>query len=419
MLSKLKPFYDFYTPKGYLLLGVHFWNFIDMKFARKAQRKLSFLRVFTLAFAAFIVNTTEFIPIALLSDIAQSFQMDASTTGIMITVYAWMVFLLSLPLMLLTANVERKRLLVILFIIFTISHILSVMAWNFWILLISRVFIAVTHAIFWSITASLVIRIAPKDKKKQALGLLALGSSLAMILGLPIGRMIGQALGWRATFGVIGIIAFMVLIMAWRILPFLPSKNAGSIRSLPILFKRPMLIGIYFLLVLIVAGHFTAYSYIEPFMVQISAISPETATFILLVFGLAGVVASFLFGKLYGKAPNKFILAGISIILLSQLSLLLFSGSQAAMFALVFVWGIGITAISIALQMRVLELAPDATDVATAIFSGTYNLGIGAGALFGGIAIKQFGLAQIGFSGAGLVLVAVIWFIFMRFKYKP
>ncbi|MFA9487551.1 MULTISPECIES: sugar transporter [unclassified Mannheimia] len=389
-----------------------------MKLARKAQRRLSFLRVFTLAFAAFIVITTEFIPIALLSDIAQSFQMETSSTGIMITVYAWVVFGLSLPLMLLTAKMERKRLLIILFIVFTLSHILSVVAWNFWVLLISRTIIAVSHAIFWSITASLVIRVAPKDKKRQALAMLALGSSLAMILGLPLGRMIGQALGWRATFSVIGIIAFIVLLMLWRLLPYLPSKNAGSIKSLPILFKRPLLVGIFLLVMLIVSGHFTAYSYVEPFMVQISAISPKTTTLILLVFGLAGITASFLFGKLYGKAPNKFILAGIGIIMLSQFCLLLLSGSTIAMFALAFIWGIGITGMSIALQMKVLELAPDATDVAAAIFSGTYNLGIGTGALLGGITINQLGLANIGFIGGGLAFIAILWFIFITLKYR-
>ncbi|MEG9475715.1 sugar transporter [Mannheimia indoligenes] len=389
-----------------------------MKRARKAQRKLSFLRVFSLAFAAFIVITTEFIPIALLSDIAASFQMETSSTGIMITVYAWVVFGLSLPLMLLTAKMERKKLLILLFILFTLSHILSVIAWNFWVLLISRIIIAVSHAIFWSITASLVIRVAPKDKKRQALGMLALGSPLAMILGLPLGRMIGQALGWRATFSIIGVIAFIVVIMLWRLLPYLPSKNAGSMKSLPILFKRPFLVGIFLLVILIVSGHFTAYSYIEPFMVQISAISPKTTTLILLVFGLAGITASFLFGKLYGKAPNKFILGGIGIIMLSQLSLLLLSGSTMAMFALAFVWGIGITGMSIALQMKVLELAPDATDVAAAIFSGTYNLGIGAGALLGGITINQLGLPNIGFVGGGLAFIAILWFIFITLRYR-
>lgn len=389
-----------------------------MKRARKAQRKLSFLRVFTLAFAAFIVITTEFIPIALLSDIAASFQMETSSTGIMITVYAWVVFGLSLPLMLLTAKMERKKLLILLFSLFILSHILSVVAWNFWVLLISRIIIAVSHAIFWSITASLVVRVAPKDKKRQALAMLALGSSLAMILGLPLGRMIGQALGWRATFSVIGIIAFIVLLMLWRLLPYLPSKNAGSIKSLPILFKRPLLVGIFLLVMLVVSGHFTAYSYVEPFMVQISAISPKITTLILLVFGLAGITASFLFGKLYGKAPNKFILAGIGIIMLSQFCLLLLSGSTIAMFALAFIWGIGITGMSIALQMKVLELAPDATDVAAAIFSGTYNFGIGAGALLGGITINQLGLPNIGFIGGGLAFIAILWFIFITLRYR-
>ncbi|MDD0822884.1 sugar transporter [Mannheimia sp. AT1] len=386
--------------------------------SRKIQRKLAFFRVFALAFAAFIVNTTEFIPVALLSDIATSFQMDTSTTGLMITVYAWVVFLLSLPLMLLTAKMERKSLLIKLFIIFTLSHILSVIAWNFWILLISRAMIAITHAIFWSITASLVIRMAPRDKKSQALGLLALGSSLAMILGLPLGRMIGQAFGWRATFAIIGIIAFIMLLIIWKLLPYLPSKNAGSMKSVPILFKRPMLIGIYLLVALVVSGHFTSYSYIEPFMVQISQVKPQTATFILLVFGLAGVVASFLFGRLYAKAPKKFIVVGIMIVMLGQLCLLPLSDSTVSMFILVFIWGIGITGMSIALQMKVLELSPDATDVATAIFSGVYNMGIGGGALIGSLAMKHIGLPYIGFVGGSLAGIAVCWFIFISIRYR-
>ncbi|REA90257.1 MFS transporter, partial [Staphylococcus pseudintermedius] len=107
----------------------------------------------------------------------------------------------SLPLMLLSAKIERKRLLLFLFALFILSHILSALAWNFWVLLLSRMGIAFAHSIFWSITASLVIRVAPRNKKQQALGLLALGSSLAMILGLPLGRIIGQILDWRSTFG--------------------------------------------------------------------------------------------------------------------------------------------------------------------------------------------------------------------------
>ncbi len=254
------------------------------------------MRVFVFSLSAFIFNTTEFVPVALLSDIAKSFEMESATVGLMITAYAWVVSLGSLPLMLLSAKVERKRLLLFLFALFIASHILSALAWNFWVLLISRMGIAFAHSIFWSITASLVIRVAPRNKKQQALGLLALGSSLAMILGLPLGRIIGQILDWRSTFGVIGGVATLIMLLMWKLLPPLPSRNAGTLASVPILMKRPLLMGIYLLVIMVISGHFTTYSYIEPFIIQISQFSPDITTLMLFVFGLAGVAGSFLFG---------------------------------------------------------------------------------------------------------------------------
>ena len=388
-----------------------------MMMTKESYRKLALMRVFAFSLSAFIFNTTEFVPVALLSDIALSFEMETATVGLMITVYAWMVFLGSLPLMLLTAKVERKKLLLSIFALFIVSHILSVAAWNFWVLLISRIGIALAHAIFWSITASLVIRVAPKDKKQQALGLLALGSSLAMILGLPLGRLIGQSLDWRSTFAVIGIIATLVMLLMWKLLPHLPSKNAGSLASIPVLMKRPFLVGIYLLVMIIISGHFTTYSYIEPFAIKVSQFAPEIATMMLFIFGLAGVVGSFLFGRLYAKNSRNFIACAMMLVMLPQLLLFPLKHFEIAIFLLVFLWGIGITSLSIALQMRVLQLAPDATDVASAIYSGIYNVGIGAGALFGSIVIHQLGLEYIGLIGGGLGILALCWLGFITVKF--
>ena len=388
-----------------------------MMMTKESYRKLALMRVFAFSLSAFIFNTTEFVPVALLSDIALSFEMETATVGLMITVYAWMVFLGSLPLMLLTAKVERKKLLLSIFALFIVSHILSVAAWNFWVLLISRIGIALAHAIFWSITASLVIRVAPKDKKQQALGLLALGSSLAMILGLPLGRLIGQSLDWRSTFAVIGIIATLVMLLMWKLLPHLPSKNADSLASIPVLMKRPLLVGIYLLVMIIISGHFTTYSYIEPFAIKVSQFAPEIATMMLFIFGLAGVVGSFLFGRLYAKNSRNFIACAMMLVMLPQLLLFPLKHFEIAIFLLVFLWGIGITSLSIALQMRVLQLAPDATDVASAIYSGIYNVGIGAGALFGSIVIHQLGLEYIGLIGGGLGILALCWIGFITVKF--
>lgn len=383
----------------------------------QAARQRQFARVITFALAGFVFNTTEFIPVALLSDIAQSFAMPVSQTGLIITVYAWVVSLMSLPFMLLTAKAERRGLLIKLLVLFILSHLLSVIAWDFWVLVLARIGVALTHSIFWAITASLVIRVAPKDKKSQAIGLLAIGCSLAMILGLPLGRLIGQFFGWRATFAIIALIAIGILCLFYQLLPHLPSKNAGSLNSLPTLFKRPLLLGLYALTMIIISAHFTAYSYIEPFMLNISTMSHSMATFVLFVFGLSGITASLLFNRYYNAGPIRFIL--FSMGLLTATLLLLFIASQQpwTMFLLTFFWGIGIAGIGLGLQIRVLHLAPDATDVAMAIYSGIYNIGIGAGALLGNQVTQHYGLAYIGVAGALFAVFGLVLFILVQWKY--
>ena len=388
-----------------------------MSFYQKAERT-QYWRVVIMACAAFIFNTTEFVPVALLTDIGQSFDMQSSDVGLMMTVYAWTVMIMSLPAMLATGDMERKDLLLKLFVIFIIGHIISVIAWNYWILLIARMCIAVAHSLFWAITASLVMRVAPKNKKTQAIGMLAIGTSLATILGLPLGRLVGQLVGWRITFAIIAALALVVMVFIMRLLPNLPSKNAGSLSSLPILAKRPLLIGLYATTVIIVSAHFTAYTYIEPFMVQIGELDPNLATIILLVFGVSGITASVIFNRLYRFGPTQFV-SGAMILLTISLTFMLASASYTAtMFTLAFIWGIGISCIGLALQMRVLQLAPDATDVASAIYSGIFNAGIGAGALFGNQIAHHIGLEYIGFSGAALAMIALGIFVFFNFRYR-
>ena len=365
-------------------------------------------RVIVMAISAFIFNTTEFVPIALLSDIGHSFAMPVETVGHMITIYAWIVAILSLPAMLATAHIERRKLLIGLFVIFIVGHAVSVMAQSFAMLLVGRALIALAHAVFWSITASLVVRVAPKDRQTKALGLLSMGSALATVLGLPLGRMIGQWLGWRMTFGTIGVAALLAMIMVWWILPKLPSKDVGSAASLPSIFNNIPLLTVYTLTVLCVTAHFTAYSYIEPYMLTISQFSQQFATVILLSFGVAGLLASWLFGHFYDRFPRAFLISAMATLLFSLLASAWLPHVPILWLVLAMLWGLAITAISLALQLRVLQLAPNATDVAMSIFSGIYNIGIGGGAFVGGWVIASLGLAMVGYVGAGIALIAMV-----------
>lgn len=356
--------------------------------------------VCALAVGAFIFNTTEYIPIALLSDIGQSFDKPATEVGMMITVYAWIVALLSLPLMLMTKNIERRKLLLMLFALFALFHALSFFSWNFNILLVSRIGIALTHAVFWSITASLAVRLAPAGKTNQALGLLSTGTVLAMVLGIPLGRVVGQYFGWQLSFLLIGVCAAGVMLVLAKNLPALPSQNTGSLSSLPSLFKRRNLMLLYAMTVLIITGHFTAYSYIEPFVLQVGGFKAEQVTIVVSLYGLAGFAASYLFGKWFAKSQRLFMLGSVAVILLSALLLLPFASFPYAVYALVFIWGVAIVVVSLGMVSKVLAFASDATDVANSIYSGLYNVGIGGGALLGHYVTVWFGLSNIGIAGA-------------------
>ena len=372
----------------------------------------NWLALIGLTCSAFIFNTSEFIPIGLLTDIARDFAVTDTKAGMLISVYAFAVMLLSLPLMILVSRFELKKLISFVILVFAVFQISSAMSTSYIMLMISRIGVACAHAIFWSIVAPLAVRTVPTPFKNVALSMIATGTSIAMIFGLPIGRIIGLHVGWRMTFLYIGIFAFALIIYLLSVLPTVPSRGNFSLNKLPILFRLPALSRLFVLAFAIATSYYAGYSYIEPFLKQIAGMQDSWITVTLMIFGGMGILGSLCFSKFYSSNPFRFM--SIAILGLCGCLLLLHAASfhSVTIILLCAIWGMTFTASNVTLQAETINCSPlDATAVSTSIFSGLTNLGIACGTYIGGAVYTHFSLSAIGYVGGLLALLTFIYWI--------
>ena len=367
--------------------------------------------------SAFIFNTSEFMPIGLLTDIAGSFSISESKAGMLITVYSWIVMLLSLPLILLVSKIDFRKLFMGTIALFGICQIMSVLAPSYGVLMASRIGVACTHAIFWSIASPVAIRLVNEEHRSFALSRVVTGTSIATIAGLPLGRLVGQYMGWRVTFLIVGIIAFAVLVYMAFVFPKIASGEQFHVKDLPALLKNPVLICLYVQTILFVLGYYTVYSYIEPFMQQVAKLQNNVITIVLLIFGATGLLGSYLFSKLYDRHRFAFIGTVMATLLVWLLLLLPASKSLATMVILCAFWGITAMAFNVTTQSEVIRSVDEkGAAVATAIYSGLFNLGIGGGSWVGGIVCDKGAISYIGFVGAVFAVISVLFFAFVLLR---
>ncbi|MCQ2085649.1 MAG: MFS transporter [archaeon] len=360
----------------------------------------------------FIFNMSEFMPMGLLTDIADDFGVSESRVGFIISFYAWAVALLSLPLMLIFRNMEYKKLLILMVAMFTLFQGLSGLSNGYWMLMGTRVGVAMTHCVFWSIAAPLAVRVVPPKYEKVALSAVATGTSIAMILGLPLGRVIGLALGWRMTFVTICIVSVLALFLLLVFFPRLENPGTFTLNKLPMVLKNRVVVGVYVLLVLLVTGCYTTYSYIEPFLAQIAGFSDSLITVALTVFGIAGIGGSIIFARLSAGRRTIFMITPLAAIAVALLALRILSDSPAGVFAAVILWG-GVMSIfnTVFQEEIILVTEQDSTPIAMSLFSGIYNAGIASGTLLGGFVTDTISIGNIGYVGSVFAVASLLFTI--------
>lgn len=383
------------------------------------QKKKSFTRwlpLIGLTFAVFVFNTSEFMPIGLLTDIATDLNISEARAGLLISVYAWVVAIMSLPLMIMVSKMELKQLLLSIIALFVVSHVASAFAEGYYTLMLSRIGVACSHAIFWSIAPPLAVRTVPDGKRALGLSTIATGSSVAMVVGLPLGRVVGLYVGWRMTFLSIAIISALIFIFIAVVFPKLQSRGKFAFKQLPALLHNRVLVGVFIMSVLFATAHYTGYSYIEPFLGKVASMSPDLVTLVLIVFGASGMLGSIAFSKYYMANRRRFMLV---MTLGPALCLLLLQVAAASLLTVVvacIMWGAMATAFNIAFQDNTIRFAPEnATSIGMSIFSGIFNLGIGSGAYVGGLVVSHLSIDYIGYAGGIIGLIATLYLVVRYF----
>jgi predicted MFS family arabinose efflux permease len=308
------------------------------------------------------------------------------------------------PLAHATKRVPRRHLLVGALAVFVLGSALGAAATSYGVLLATRMAIALAHAVFWACVAATAAALVPPARRGRALGLVFAGSSLASVLGLPAVTWIGQHTSWRvATLTAAGL-GLVALVAVGLLLPTAPPEEGHA--SLGAHASRRSFAIVLLTLALAVTGAFAALTYVTAFLTSASGFSPRAISPILLAQGLAGVAGVVVAGRFVVRRPRAAMGASVAGLAVSLLALAAVAHVPAAVIVLLGLFGFSLSGLAISVQSRVLDTAPGNPEIASAGNSAVFNVGIGGGALIGGLLLPGFGVRAIDVAGGLLAAVA-------------
>lgn len=345
--------------------------------------------VAALSLAAFAYVTSESLPIGLLLPMSHSLQVPASWTGLLVTAYAGVVVVATVPLTRVTARLRRRRLLCWMLATFIVATLASTVASTFVAVLAARLVSALSQALFWALVVPTTAALVPVHARGRAMAAVFGGVSVANLAGVPGGTWLGQVAGWSTPFlalsglGAVALVGFITLLPPGPPGPAQAQKAASPDRRRYRLLVAATGLG--------ATGSFVAYTYLGPFLTEVTRLPADAMSSVLLFRGLAGVIGVAIGGLLADRRPRAAIAASMAGQTGALLGLTVLGHSLLGTAALVAVAGLSFSSLSTALASRVVQVAPVSVDMGAAVISTAVNIGIGAGALGGGFLLTALG----------------------------
>ncbi|MGQ7932922.1 MFS transporter [Paraburkholderia sp. D1E] len=365
-------------------------------------------RVYLLAATVFLAGIDENICIGILPSIATDLHVSLASAGQLTTIFSCVFALTAFCVSAWLSHRERKRLLLYALGAFALSNLLAAMSPGYGVLFAARVAMAASCATVILLATTLATELTPPARRGRAIGIVFMGISGSLVLGVPVGMVINNWAGWRAVFGCIAILALPLTVYLACRLPLSASRKSMSVRTYWTQLTHPRMLTGQLVSVAMIGGHFTLFAYLTPYVQAVYSPGAATLTLLYVAFGVAGVIGAWLGGWFSDRAgASRALICCPAVFLLAMAVLPATSRAPLLFLPAMMLWGCLSWSISPIVQNYLIRSAPDQADVSIGINVSAMHLGVALGAGLGGLLVDNGALLSTPWAGCGVVAIAL------------
>jgi predicted MFS family arabinose efflux permease len=377
---------------------------LDYDAGGDADTQSGWIAVWSIAAGTFLLVTSEFLPIGLLSRLATSLNVSEGTAGLAVTAPGFVAAIVAPLLAMMARDLDRRTIVIALTATIALSNLIAFLAPNFPIFLIARLILGIGIGGLWTFAVAVGRRLVPESSGARATSIISLGISAGTVCGMPIGAVVGDWIGWRPAFGANAIFGLSVVLLQFAFLPRLPAASAIDVRRLVAFASVPMARIGFLASGLAIGGHFLAYTFLEPYLRDALGLSNASVPLVLAGYAVAGIVGAFMGERFAVLDIRRAFAAGILVVGISAVLTIATVGTPAAAIAMVMVWGVAFGAVPVCLQIWMHTASPPLFEAGSALMVSSVQISLAAGAAIGGVLVDHSGIGSAFLVGGAVCL---------------
>ncbi len=385
-------------------------NHTTSSVSRPNAERLPLGGLLALAMAAFISLLTEIMPAGLLSSIAEGLNVSESLAGQFITAYAVGALVAAIPVTTLTQGMRRRPLLLFAIFGFAAVNLITALSSDYTVSLVARFFAGVFGGIVWSLLAGYAVRMSPSHLSGRAIAISGAGATIALVLGVPLGALLGRHIGWQSAFGLMTVLALLLIVWVLVVVPDFAGQSRDQRQSLARVFLRTGIRAVLFVVLTFVVAHNVLYIYVEPFL-EPSGLAANVDV-VLFTFGLGSIIGLWLVGALVDRRLQFLAVASILVFAIASLLLGIWGTVPQMVYPSVAIWGLAVGGFATITQTALSRFAGESVDVAQSMYTTGWNTAVAVGGVVGGILLDRTGSASLAWVAIGILAASLLGTVF-------